>query len=207
MIWIPTSWRSGAQQLGLTTLRIDEVEAAKASANKEWKEELSGLREDTRKLSRALQSRKELRAVVCLVQYHSPVQATKRLIRKDTGEHFRDEPMDGQECQANLFEPDLQDLADRVKQHGLEEVVLGAIDANAKADELYDDAVKLCFEFGKASTSMLRRRLRIGYGRAASLIEKMYADGLVGPADGSKPRELLKDKPPGVELQKPNGFD
>ena len=62
-------------------------------------------------------------------------------------------------------------------------------DAN---DELYDDAVRLVFEFGKASTSLLQRRLRIGYGRAAHLIDLMHRDGLVGPADGSKPRELLK---------------
>jgi len=59
-------------------------------------------------------------------------------------------------------------------------------------DELFDDAVRLVFEFGKASTSLLQRRLRIGYGRAAHLIDLMERDGLVGPADGSKPRELLK---------------
>ncbi len=59
-------------------------------------------------------------------------------------------------------------------------------------DELYNDAVRLVFEFGKASTSLLQRRLRIGYGRAAHLIDLMHHDGLVGPADGSKPRELLK---------------
>lgn len=62
-------------------------------------------------------------------------------------------------------------------------------DAN---DPMYDDAVRLVFEFGKASTSLLQRRLRIGYGRAAHLIDLMHRDGLVGPADGSKPRELLK---------------
>ena len=61
-------------------------------------------------------------------------------------------------------------------------------------DELFDDAVRLVFEFGKASTSLLQRRLRIGYGRAAHLIDMMYNDGLVGPADGSKPRELLKSQ-------------
>ena len=59
-------------------------------------------------------------------------------------------------------------------------------------DALYDDAVRLVFEFGKASTSLLQRRLRIGYGRAAHLIDLMHKDGLVGPADGSKPREILK---------------
>jgi S-DNA-T family DNA segregation ATPase FtsK/SpoIIIE len=59
-------------------------------------------------------------------------------------------------------------------------------------DALFDDAVRLVFEFGKASTSLLQRRLRIGYGRAAHLIDMMEQDGLVGPADGSKPREILK---------------
>ncbi|HEY1741688.1 MAG TPA: DNA translocase FtsK [Granulicella sp.] len=59
-------------------------------------------------------------------------------------------------------------------------------------DPMFDDAVRLIFEFGKASTSLLQRRLRIGYGRAAHLIDMMERDGLVGPADGSKPREILK---------------
>ncbi len=59
-------------------------------------------------------------------------------------------------------------------------------------DPLYDDAVRLVFEFGKASTSLLQRRLRVGYGRAAHLIDLMERDGLVGPADGPRPRELLK---------------
>jgi S-DNA-T family DNA segregation ATPase FtsK/SpoIIIE len=59
-------------------------------------------------------------------------------------------------------------------------------------DPLYDDAVRLVFEFGKASTSLLQRRLRIGYGRAAHLIDLMERDGLVGPPDGSKSREILK---------------
>ena len=59
-------------------------------------------------------------------------------------------------------------------------------------DPLYEDAMRLVFEFGKASTSLLQRRLRIGYGRAAHLIDMMENDGLVGPADGSKSREILK---------------
>jgi S-DNA-T family DNA segregation ATPase FtsK/SpoIIIE len=69
---------------------------------------------------------------------------------------------------------------------------LDAMDGDDTNDELFDDAVKLIFEFGKASTSLLQRRLRIGYGRAAHLIDMMERDGLVGPAEGSKPREILK---------------
>jgi len=62
----------------------------------------------------------------------------------------------------------------------------------ASDDPLYNDAVRLVIEFGKASTSLLQRRLRIGYGRAAHLIDLMEKDGIVGAADGPKPREVLK---------------
>jgi S-DNA-T family DNA segregation ATPase FtsK/SpoIIIE len=61
-----------------------------------------------------------------------------------------------------------------------------------ESDPLFEDAVRLVLEFGKASTSLLQRRLRIGYGRAAHLIDLMEQDGIVGAADGPKPREVLK---------------
>jgi DNA segregation ATPase FtsK/SpoIIIE, S-DNA-T family len=65
-------------------------------------------------------------------------------------------------------------------------------DGELENDPLYNDAVRLVVEFGKASTSLLQRRLRIGYGRAAHLIDLMERDGIVGAADGPKPREVLK---------------
>ena len=68
----------------------------------------------------------------------------------------------------------------------------GGSSSEDENDPMFDDAIRLVFEFGKASTSLLQRRLRIGYGRAAHLIDLMERDGLVGPADGSRPRELLK---------------
>jgi S-DNA-T family DNA segregation ATPase FtsK/SpoIIIE len=61
-------------------------------------------------------------------------------------------------------------------------------------DALYQDAVRVVCEMGRASTSTLQRRLRIGYGRAARLIDLMEKDGIVGPAEGTKPREVLKKK-------------
>ena len=61
-------------------------------------------------------------------------------------------------------------------------------------DALYQEAVRVVCEMGRASTSTLQRRLRIGYGRAARLIDIMEKDGIVGPADGTKPREVLKKK-------------
>jgi len=65
-------------------------------------------------------------------------------------------------------------------------------DGDNNNDPLFNDAVRLVVEFGKASTSLLQRRLRIGYGRAAHLIDLMERDGIVGAADGPKPREVLK---------------
>ena len=59
-------------------------------------------------------------------------------------------------------------------------------------DELYNDAVQLVVETGNASISMLQRRFRIGYARAARLIDMMELQGIVGPYQGSKPREVLR---------------
>ena len=61
-------------------------------------------------------------------------------------------------------------------------------------DELYQDAIRICCDMGRASTSTLQRRLRIGYGRAAHLIDLMEKDGIVGPPDGTRPREVLKSR-------------
>ena len=61
-------------------------------------------------------------------------------------------------------------------------------------DEKYDEAVALVCETGQASISMVQRRLRVGYNRAARMIELMEKEGVVGPADGSKPREVLARK-------------
>jgi DNA segregation ATPase FtsK/SpoIIIE, S-DNA-T family len=61
-------------------------------------------------------------------------------------------------------------------------------------DDLYQDAVRVVCEMGRASTSTLQRRLRIGYGRAAHLIDIMEKEGIVGPPDGTRPREVLKGR-------------
>jgi S-DNA-T family DNA segregation ATPase FtsK/SpoIIIE len=58
-------------------------------------------------------------------------------------------------------------------------------------DEFYDKAVELVMEKGSASTSMIQRVFRIGYNRAARIIEVMERDGIIGPMDGVKPREVL----------------
>lgn len=58
-------------------------------------------------------------------------------------------------------------------------------------DSKYQDAVRCVVESGKASASLLQRRLRVGYGRASRMIDIMEEQGLIGPADGARPREVL----------------
>lgn len=63
---------------------------------------------------------------------------------------------------------------------------------SGEEDPRYQDAVRAVCELGKASTSVLQRRLRLGYGRAARILDMMHRDGIIGPPDGSRPREVLK---------------
>ena len=69
----------------------------------------------------------------------------------------------------------------------------GEADASPnEQDPMYEDAVRLVLQMGKASTSTLQRHLRLGYGRAARILDMMQRDGIIGPPDGSKPRDVLK---------------
>jgi S-DNA-T family DNA segregation ATPase FtsK/SpoIIIE len=65
-------------------------------------------------------------------------------------------------------------------------------DFSGERDPLYEEAVRVVLDMGKASTSTLQRRLRLGYGRAARILDHMQHEGIIGPPDGSKPREVLK---------------
>jgi len=58
-------------------------------------------------------------------------------------------------------------------------------------DELFEDALRICVEMKRASTSVLQRRLRIGYGRAAAILDMMEREGFIGQADGARPRPVL----------------
>ena len=78
------------------------------------------------------------------------------------------------------YRPDVFDVKKEVEAAGADE----------DYDEMYDQAVAIVTETQQASISMIQRRLRVGYNRAARMIEQMERDGVVGPADGAKPREV-----------------
>ena len=69
--------------------------------------------------------------------------------------------------------------------------VIGGDDQGVKEDPVYPQALEFVMEQGKASISLIQRRFRIGFNRAARFVEQMERDGIVGPADGSKPREVI----------------
>lgn len=74
-------------------------------------------------------------------------------------------------------------------------------DSGGDDDELYDEAVQTVREAQKASASLLQRRLKVGYARAARLLDIMETKGVVGPGDGAKPREVFLSKPEGPEIK------
>jgi DNA segregation ATPase FtsK/SpoIIIE, S-DNA-T family len=88
----------------------------------------------------------------------------------------------------------LEGIVDKQKVSGIAGVGLdGSVEDE---DELFDQAKEIIVSAGKASTSFLQRRLRIGYSRAASILDMLEESGVVGPSNGSKPREILvSDKP------------
>lgn len=72
-----------------------------------------------------------------------------------------------------------------------DEEALGLEGESGEHDELFEEALRICVEMKRASTSVLQRRLRIGYGRAAAILDMMEREGLIGQADGSRPRPVL----------------
>ena len=90
-----------------------------------------------------------------------------------------------------------QAVQDKDKKSAPAEAVSGADDG----DELLPAAVEVVLETGQASVSMLQRRLKLGYSRAARLVDQMEERGIVGPFEGSKPRQLLIDKAKWQEMQ------
>jgi S-DNA-T family DNA segregation ATPase FtsK/SpoIIIE len=90
------------------------------------------------------------------------------------------------------------------KKKGGEQLSLDDFDGlggNDGEDSKFWEAVEVAINEGKVSTSMFQRRLKLGYGRAAKIIDQMEEMGIVGPADGNKPRKLLITKQDYMEMR------
>ena len=79
-------------------------------------------------------------------------------------------------------------------------------EADGEFDELIDAAAEVVVETGQASVSMLQRRLKLGYARAARLVDQLEEKGIVGPFEGSKPRQLLITKEQWQEMKYRQGI-
>jgi len=86
----------------------------------------------------------------------------------------------------------LDEVVERQKVAGV--AGIGLDGTTGDEDELLQEAKEIVIGMGRASTSLLQRRLRIGYGRAASILDYLEEAGLIGPSNGSKPREILISK-------------
>jgi S-DNA-T family DNA segregation ATPase FtsK/SpoIIIE len=88
-------------------------------------------------------------------------------------------------------EYDEQILNQPVNGHGSSKGNIATSESVQDRDPMFEDAVNLVRELGKASSSLMQRRLKLGYARAARVLDQLEQAGVVGPANGAKPREIL----------------
>jgi S-DNA-T family DNA segregation ATPase FtsK/SpoIIIE len=102
-----------------------------------------------------------------------------------------------------VSEPEIEQLIEHWKSYRFEASSLnlsngraGSADVDGDLDPLFDDARGVVVQFKQGSTSLLQRKLHIGYSRAARLLDQLEQQGIVGPPDGSKPREVFQTQVP-----------
>jgi S-DNA-T family DNA segregation ATPase FtsK/SpoIIIE len=89
-------------------------------------------------------------------------------------------------------EPGLEtDILEEMRGRELEEAEITSEEIGGEWDELFQEAAEVCIQNGTGSTSLLQRRLSIGYGRAARIVDQLFDAGVLGPSDGAKGREVL----------------
>ena len=88
---------------------------------------------------------------------------------------------------------DESDVLEQIRSHELQEAAESAVggDGPSDLDELFRAAGEVCIQHDQGSTSLLQRRLKIGYGRAARIVDQLHDAGILGPSEGSKAREVL----------------
>ncbi len=115
-----------------------------------------------------------------LVRLHGPLVTEKEINKVVDWWKSQSVPQYNEEFLQPLRDPDKDGTAEEDDE------------SSAELDAVYEDAVRIVVESGKASTSLLQRRLRLGYGRAARLLDLMEKDGIISSPDGARPREVLK---------------
>jgi len=126
-----------------------------------------------------------------LVRMHGPLVTEKEINKVVDWWKSQSAPEYNEEFLKPFRDKDGRDKDGRDKDSRDRETAEDEEDAE-ELDEVYDADVRIVVESGKASTSLLQRRLRLGYGRAARLLDLMQKDGIISSPDGSKPREVLK---------------
>ena len=84
-----------------------------------------------------------------------------------------------------------EDILELVREKEAEEAGGDELPFNGEWDEYFREAAEICIQHEQGSTSLLQRKLRVGYGRAARIVDQLHETGVLGPPDGSKPREVL----------------
>jgi S-DNA-T family DNA segregation ATPase FtsK/SpoIIIE len=125
------------------------------------------------------------------------VKEVKNIVRfwkKQDDENRSDGDIEKSDVEVNAPVLEMGDMAEKVGSfhEKLDMDTLGQEDS--ARDSMFDEAKELVENAGKASTSLIQRHLRIGYNRAARIIDELEAEGIVGPADGAKPREVFTAK-------------
>ena len=131
----------------------------------------------------------DLRRVQGVFVSEEEVKRVVEFIKKQKFEKIEDDL--GEEIVARETKPEGNHNGEVKTLQYADKIDFDSIEANENEDSLYDEAKKIVIQSGKASSSLLQRRLRIGYSRAARLIDILEDRGIVGEADGAKPREIL----------------
>jgi S-DNA-T family DNA segregation ATPase FtsK/SpoIIIE len=129
---------------------------------------------------------KPLRVQGCFIT-DDEVQAVVDAVKQNTVAEYSEEVM--------------QQIEQSASETGSKSASTGTDTATGDTDEMLPAAVDVILETGQASVSMLQRRLKLGYARAARIVDQMEEMGIVGPFEGSKPRQLLITKEQWAQMQ------
>ena len=136
---------------------------------------------------------KPLRVQGCFIS-DEEVAAVVGAVKQNSGEDYDDAVME-------QIEQHMQEAEKKGRGSGGAGTYPAGDGPDEDRDELFSAAVDVTLDIGQASVSMLQRRLKLGYARAARLMDQMEQEGIVGPSEGSKPRQILITKDQWAAMQ------